>query len=109
MAFTSINLTEAVLKDELSVYGAKAGQHDAIPTGIAVFGVNTGATTVSAGTAYISAAGVLSSTSAAGSITVTTLADCPAGAGIYGIAQGIVPGVTPTAIAYTVVAQASAS
>lgn len=105
MAFTSINLTEPVLKDELSVYGAKAGQHDAIPTGIAVFGVNTGAVAVPAGTAYISAAGVLSSQSAVGSITVKTLADCPAGAGIYGVAMGIVPDAVPTAMAYTVVAQ----
>ena len=106
MAFTTINLTEPVLAEELSAYGAKAGQHDCFPNGIAVFGVNTGATTVSAGTAYITAAGALSGTSATGSITVTTLADCPAGAGIYGIAQGIVPGVTPTAVAYTVVAGA---
>lgn len=107
MAFTTINLTEPVLEEELATYGAKPGQHDCFPNGIAVFGVNTGSTTVSDGTAYITAAGVLSSTSAAGSITVKTLADCPAGAGIYGIAQGIVPGVTPTAIAYTVVAPAA--
>lgn len=104
MAFTTINLTEPVLAEELAAYGAKAGQHDCFPNGIAVFGVNTGAATVSAGTAYITAAGVLSSQSAVGSITVKTLADCPAGAGIYGIAQGIVPGVAPSAIAYTVVA-----
>lgn len=103
MAFSTINLTEPVAADELSAYGAKPGQHDCFPCGIAVFGVNTGATTVSAGTAYITAAGVLSGSSASGSITVTTLADCPAGCGIYGIAQGIVPGVTPTAVAYTVV------
>lgn len=104
MAFTTINLTEPVLAKELAAYGAKPGQHDCYPQGIAVFGVNTGATTVSAGTAYITAAGALSGTSASGSITVTTLADCPAGAGIYGIAQGIIPGDTPTAVAYTVVA-----
>lgn len=104
MAFTTINLTEPVLAKELAAYGAKPGQHDCFPNGIAVFGVNTGATTVSAGTAYITAAGALSGTSASGSITVTTLADCPAGAGIYGIAQGIIPGDTPTAVAYTVVA-----
>lgn len=103
MAFTTINLTEPVAAEELGAYGAKAGQHDCFPNGIAVFGVNTGATTVSAGTAYITAAGVLSGTSASGSITVTTLADCPAGAGIYGIAQGIIPGTTPSAVAYTVV------
>lgn len=104
MAFTTINLTEPVLADELSAYGAKPGQHDCFPNGIAVFGVNTGSTSVSAGTAYITAAGVLSGSSASGSITVKTLAACPAGAGIYGIAQGIVPGSTPAAIAYTVVA-----
>lgn len=104
MAFTTINLTEPVLAEELSAYGAKPGQHDCFPNGIAVFGVNTGSSSVAAGTAYITAAGVLSGSSASGSITVKTLAACPAGAGIYGIAQGIVPGTTPTAVAYTVVA-----
>jgi hypothetical protein len=103
MAFTTINLTEPVLAKELAAYGAKPGQHDCYPQGIAVFGVATDA--VSAGTAYIDpATGELTDTSASGLITVTTLADCPAGAGIYGIAQGIIPGDTPTAVAYTVVA-----
>lgn len=103
MAFTTINLTEPVAAEELGAYGAKPGQHDMFPCGIAVFGVATAA--VSAGTAYVDpATGELTDTSASGLITVTTLADCPAGAGIYGIAEGIVPGETPTAVAYTVVA-----
>ncbi|MBQ2175341.1 MAG: hypothetical protein II453_09840 [Alphaproteobacteria bacterium] len=101
MAFTTINLTEPVAAEELATYGAKPGQHDCFPMGIAVFGV-AGADT-SAGTAYITPAGVLSGTSASGSITVTTLVACKKGEGLYGIAQGIVPGVTPTAVAYTVV------
>lgn len=102
MAFTTINLTEPVLADELSAYGAKPGQHDCFPGGIAVFGVASA--DVSAGAAYITPAGVLSGTSATGSIAVTLLADCPAGAGIYGVAMGIVPAATPVAVAYTVVA-----
>lgn len=102
MAFTTINLTEPVLAEELGAYGAKPGQHDCFPGGIAVFGV--AAAVVPAGTAYVTPAGVLSATSAAGSITVTTLADCPAGAGIYGVALGIVPASTPVAVEYTVVA-----
>lgn len=102
MAFTTINLTQTVAADELSAYGAKPGQHDCFPNGIAVFGVASADT--SAGTAYITPAGALSGTSASGSITVTTLVACKAGDGVYGIAQGIVPGVTPTAVAYTVVA-----
>ncbi|MBO5704893.1 MAG: hypothetical protein J6R99_02655 [Alphaproteobacteria bacterium] len=102
MAFTTINLTEPVAADELSAYGAKPGQHDCFPGGIAVFGV--AAADVSAGTAYVDpATGELTDTSASGLITVTTLADCPAGCGIYGIAQGIIPGETPEAVAYTVV------
>jgi len=102
MAFTTINLTEPVLADELSAYGAKAGQHDMFPGGIAVFGVATAA--VSAGTNYIDpATGELTDTSASGLITVETLADCPAGAGIYGVAEGIIPGTTPSAVAYTIV------
>ncbi len=100
MAFTTINLTEPVLADELSAYGAKPGQHDAFPCGIVVFGV--AASNTPAGTAYITPAGVLSGTSATGSIKVTTLAACPAGCGIYGVAMGIVPGETPTAVAYTI-------
>lgn len=99
MAFTSINLTEAVLKDELSVYGAKAGQHDAIPTGIAVFGVNTSGATIPAGDAFVNASGALNTTSG---IKVKTLADCPAGAGIYGVAMGIVPAGVPSVMAYEV-------
>lgn len=106
MAFTTINLTEPVAKDELAAYGAKAGQHDCFRDGIAVFAVNTGASTISAGTAYVTATGELKGSSATGYLTVKTLADCPAGAGIYAIAQGIVPGVTPAYIAYTVVAGA---
>lgn len=101
MAFTSINLTQPVAAAELSVYGAKPGQHDMFPGGIVVFGVASADTT--AGTAYITPAGALSGTSASGSITVTTLADCKKGDGIYGIAMGIVPGSTPAAVEYTVV------
>lgn len=101
MAFTSINLTESVAAEEIAVYGAKPGQHDCFPGGIAVFGVASADT--SAGTAYITPAGALSGTSASGSIVVKTLAACKKGDAIYGIACGIVPGVTPTAIAYTVV------
>ena len=101
MAVTTINLTEPVAADELAVYGAKPGQHDCFPGGIAVFGVASADTT--AGTAYVTAEGALSGTSASGSITVTTLADCPKGCGIYGVAMGIVPGSTPSAVAYTVV------
>lgn len=104
MAFTTINMTEPVAAEELSAYGAKPGQHDNFPGGIAVFGVNTGNTTVPKGTAYITAAGVLQAASAAGAITVTTLVDCPAGAGLYGVSMGIVPGDTPKAVQYTVVA-----
>ena len=103
MAFTTINLTEPVLAGDLAAYGAKPGQHDCYPEGIAVFGVAEA--DVSAGTAYVDpATGELTDTSASGLITVTTLVDCPAGAGIYGIAQGIIPGEPPTAVAYTVVA-----
>lgn len=102
MAFTTINLTESVAADELAAYGAKPGQHDCFPGGIAVFGVASADT--SAGTAYITPAGALSGTSASGSITVTILAACKKGDGIYGIAQGIVPASTPVAVAYTVVA-----
>lgn len=101
MAFTTINLTEPVAADELAAYGAKAGQHDCFPGGIAVFGVASADT--SAGTAYVTPAGALSGTSASGSIVVKTLKDVKKGDGIYGIACGIVPGVTPTAVAYTVV------
>lgn len=102
MAFTTINLTEPVLAEELSAYGSKPGQHDMFPGGIAIFAVADSAT-VTAGTNYVDpASGELSSSVDTGLITVVTLADCPAGAGIYGIAQGIVPGATPTAMAYTV-------
>ena len=100
MAFTTINLTEPVLADELSAYGAKGGQHDCFPGGIAVFGIASA--DVSAGTAYVTPEGVLTGTSTTGAIQVTTLADCPAGAGIYGVAMGIVPASTPVAVAYTV-------
>ena len=103
MAFTTINMTEPVAAEELSAYGAKPGQHDNFPGGIAVFGVNTGSSPVAAGTAYITPAGVLQSASVAGAITVTTLVACPAGAGLYGVAMGIVPGnPATTAIAYTI-------
>lgn len=103
MAFTTINLTEPVVADELAAYGAKPGQHDCYPMGIAVFGVASAA--VTKGTNYVNpATGALTDSSASGLITVKTLVDCPAGAGVYGIAQGIVPGTTPTAVAYTVVA-----
>lgn len=104
MAFTTINLTEPVVADELAAYGAKPGQHDCYPMGIAVFGVASSA--VTAGTNYVDpTTGALTDSSASGLITVTTLVDCPAGAGIYGIAQGIIPdSSTPTAVAYTVVA-----
>ena len=102
MAFTTINLTESVPAEELAVYGAKPGQHDCFPGGIAVFGVASADT--SAGTAYITAAGALSGTSASGSITVKILAACKKGDGIYGVACGIVPASTPVAMAYTVVA-----
>ena len=101
MAFTSINLTQPVAAAELSAYGAKPGQHDCFPGGIAVFGVASADT--SAGTAYITAAGALSSSSASGSIVVKTLADCKKGDGIYGVACGIVPASTPVAMAYSVV------
>lgn len=103
MAFTTINLTEPVIADELATYGAKPGQHDCYRDGIAVFCVNTSASTISAGTAYVTADGVLKGSSASGYLTVKTLVDCPAGAGVYAIAQGIVPGSTPAYIAYTVV------
>lgn len=102
MAFSTINLTEPVVADELSAYGAKPGQHDCFRDGIAVFAVNKGASTISAGTAYVTATGELKGSSSAGYLTVKTLADCPAGAGLYGIAQGIVPGVTPAYQTYTV-------
>lgn len=98
MAFTTINLTEPVLAEELAVYGAKAGQHDAFVTGIAVFGVNKSDATIPAGDAFVSAAGVLNTASG---IKVKTLAACPAGAGIYGVAQGILPDGS-AAIVYTV-------
>lgn len=101
MAFSTINLTESVAAEELAAYGAKPGQHDCFPGGIAVFGVASADT--SAGTAYITPAGALSGTSASGSITVTILAACKQGDGIYGIAEGIVPASTPVAVAYTVV------
>lgn len=103
MAFTTINLSEPVAADELAAYGAKPGQHDCYRDGIAVFAVNTGSASISAGTAYVTATGELKSSSATGYLTVKTLAACPAGAGIYCIAQGIVPGVTPAYQAYTVV------
>lgn len=102
MAFTVINLTEAVPADELSAYGAKAGQHDCFPNGIAVFCVNTGSSAITAGARFVNAAGELKSSTASGLLSVTTLADCPAGAGVYGIAQGIVPGSTPAYKAYTI-------
>ena len=102
MAVTTINLTEPVAADELAVYGAKPGQHDCYTDGIAVFAVNKGSSSISAGTAYVTPAGELKGSSAAGYLTVKTLAACPAGAGLYGIAQGIVPGVTPAFLAYTI-------
>lgn len=104
MAFTTINMTQPVAAEELSAYGAKPGQHDNFPGGIAVFGVNSGSAPVPAGTAYITPVGVLQAASVAGAITVTTIAACPVGAGLYGVAMGIVPGTTPKAVAYTVVA-----
>lgn len=103
MAFTTINLTEPVAADELAAYGAKAGQHDCYRDGIAVFAVNKGSSSISAGTVYITATGELKGSSASGYLTGKTLAACPAGAGIYVIVQGIVPGVTPAYQAYTVV------
>lgn len=103
MAFSTINLKEAVAADELAVYGAKAGQHDCFPDGIAVFAVNKGSSSISAGTVYITAGGELKGSSSSGYLTGKTLAACPAGAGIYVIVQGIVPGVTPAYQAYTVV------
>lgn len=102
MAFTTINLTEPVAADELAAYGAKAGQHDCFRDGIAVFAVNTGSSSISAGTVYITATGELKSASASGYLAGKTLAACPAGAGIYVIVQGIVPGVTPAYQAYTI-------
>ena len=102
MAFTTINLTEPVAADELGAYGAKAGQHDCYRDGIAVFAVNKGSSSISAGTVYINAAGELKSSSASGYLAGKTLAACPAGCGIYVIVQGIVPGSTPAYIAYTV-------
>lgn len=102
MAFTTINLTQPVAKEELAAYGAKAGQHDNFRDGIAVFAVNTGAASISAGTVYITATGELKSSSASGYLTGKTLAACPAGDGIYVIVQGIVPGSTPAYIAYTI-------
>jgi len=91
MAFTTINLTEAVSPDELQAYGAGQGQMDNFPTGIAVFGVNNTTATISAGTVYLAPNGSLSSASASGSLELTTIADCPAGWGIYGVAQGLLP------------------
>lgn len=104
MAFTTINLTESVPAEELAVYGAKPGQHDCFRDGIAVFAVNTGSSSISAGTVYVTPAGELKGSSAAGYLTCKSLAACPAGAGIYVIAEGIVPGVTPAFIAYTIAA-----
>jgi hypothetical protein len=98
MAFTTINLTEPVLAEELAVYGAKAGQHDAFVTGVAVFGVNKSGATIAKGDAFVNAHGELNNASG---IKVKTLADCPAGAGIYGVAMGILPDGSE-AIAYTV-------
>jgi len=105
MAFTTINLTEPVAADELAAYGAKAGQHDCYRDGIAVFAVNTGSSSISAGTVYVTATGELKGSSATGYLTCKSLVACPAGAGIYVIAQGIVPGTTPAYIAYTVVSE----
>lgn len=102
MAFTTINLTEPVIADELATYGAKPGQHDAFRDGIAVFAVNTGSSSISAGTVYITAGGELKGSSSSGYLTGKTLAACPAGAGIYVIVQGIVPGSTPAYQAYTI-------
>lgn len=102
MAFTTINLTEPVAAEELAAYGAKPGQHDCFRDGIAVFAKNTGASSISAGTVYITATGELKSASASGYLTGKTLVACPAGAGIYVIVQGIVPGSTPAYIAYTI-------
>lgn len=98
MAFTTINMTEPVLAEELATYGAKAGQHDCFPTGIAVFGVNTSGATIPAGDAFVNASGVLN---LASGIKVKTLVACPAGAGVYGVAMGILPDGSE-AIAYTV-------
>ena len=103
MAFSTINLTEPVLAKDLAAYGAKPGQHDCYPEGIAVFAKNSTGSSISAGTVYVSAAGALSGSSASGSLTGKTLAACPDGAGIYVIVQGIVPGTTPAYSAYTVV------
>ena len=102
MAFSTINLTEPVLAGDLAAYGAKPGQHDCYTDGIAVFAKNTGSSSISAGTVYITATGELKSSSSSGYLTGKTLAACPAGAGIYVIVQGIVPGTTPAYIAYTI-------
>ena len=102
MAFSTINLTEPVLEKDLAAYGAKPGQHDCYPDGIAVFAVNTDSATISSGTVYITPAGALSSATDTGALTGVTLADCLAGAGIYAIVQGLVPGDTPAFVAYTV-------
>lgn len=102
MAFSTINLTEPVLEKDLAAYGAKPGQHDCYPDGIAVFAVNTDSATVSSGTVYITPAGELSSATDTGCLAGVTLADCPAGAGIYAVVQGLVPGDTPAFVAYTV-------
>lgn len=104
MSFTSINLTEAVSAAELPAYGAKPGQHDCFPGGIAVFAKNTSSSAVSAGTVYITPAGALAAASSAGYLTGTTLADCPAGAGIYAVVEGLVPASSPVFVEYTVVA-----
>lgn len=102
MAFTTINLTEPVLANDLAAYGAKPGQHDCYPEGIAVFAKNSTASTISSGTVYISPAGALASASDTGLLAGTTLVDCPAGAGVYAIVAGIVPGTTPAFVTYTV-------
>lgn len=103
MAFTTINLKEPIVADELGAYGAKAGQIDFFPGGMAIFAVNKTSSAITAGTKYVSTTGELKGSSASGYLTVKLLADCPAGAGIYCVAEGLVPGDTPAFQAFTVV------
>ena len=99
MSVTTINFTEPVLAEDLAVVAPKAGQFGLFDTGIMVFGINTSDVAIEAGEAYITKEGILSTVEEG--IKVTTLAACPAGAGIYGVAMGILPDASDV-VAFTV-------
>lgn len=99
MSVTTINFTEPVLEEDLATVAPKAGQFGLFDTGIMVFGINTSDVTIEAGEAYVTKEGILSTV--AEGIKVTTLAPCPAGAGIYGVAMGILPDASDV-VAFTV-------